>query len=208
MTLAVDGVSDSRSSIEKIENKIKQYNIRTRKKMLGAVLAICTIAPAMAGCRTDSQPSIEKIENNIKQYNIRMRKKIIFIDYSLPIYNKRLFVYDMKNRKIVKKAYVGHALRSGLSRPLDISSKSGSRKTIDGLFRTGTEYRGKSGKSMNVHGLLKKNKNTFRRRIVFHASRSNTALWSQGCFVIFSKKDLDYIIDNFKNGTLLIVSTE
>jgi hypothetical protein len=178
------------------------------KKIIIVFLMLLICLGSFICFANNDSTTIRKIENKIKQYKIRTKSKIIFIDYSAPIYSKRLYVYDIKNKKIIKKTYVGHALLSGLRKPTDISNKIGSWKTIDGLFKTGTKYIGGSGKSMNVHGLLKKNKNTFKRRIVFHGPSYFGAIWSQGCFVVFPKEDLNYIIDNFKNGTLLIVSVE
>ena len=146
-----------------------------------------------------------KISNEYKASN---KNYFIYIDYTQPITKDRLYILDLNRRSIILKSRVGHAIRSGLLRPLFDSNKIGSNKTCTGLFITRESFISSFGKSMFIEGLEKgKNNNCRKRAIIFHSNeKSFCDLWSNGCFVTH-KEINEKIIHLTKNGTLIFVQT-
>jgi hypothetical protein len=48
------------------------------------------------------------------KYSVKNTKYAVLIDYSKSIFSKRLFVVDIKNKKIILTSVVSHAKNSGL----------------------------------------------------------------------------------------------
>ncbi len=98
---------------------------------------------------------------------------ITVVDYSLPSYQKRLFVFD-KDKALVESYLVAHG--AGSADPNDISKASffsnvpNSHCSCLGVFKTGGRYTGKNGKSMRLEGLSPTNDNAMARDIVVHGS--------------------------------------
>ncbi len=149
----------------------------------------------------------EKISKSIEKYNTRFKgqKFISFVDYSMPISEKRFFVFDLKKKKIVLSTHVGHSGYSGEITPFDTSNVPNTRKTSLGLYRVGVQYSGRWGKSKRLHGLSKTNSNAFIRAIVAHSMSGNKPenLYSWGCFT-FYEKDLNTVFKYMKRGTYLL----
>lgn len=101
----------------------------------------------------------------IKSYG---RQRIIFIDYSLPSFRKRLWVIE--GDTILLNCRVSHAKNSGLIYATNFSNISKSHKTCIGKFKSLDSYNGKHGLSMRIKGLDNTNNNALSRAIVFHSA--------------------------------------
>jgi len=147
---------------------------------------------------------------------IEGRKKDILtlIDYSLPSTEKRLYVLDMKNKKLLFVSHVSHGRNSGGNYATDFSNKCGSYKSSLGFFLTENTYQGKNGYSLILNGLEKDiNDKARERAIVIHgAPYANPAVIpssgrlgrSLGCPALPEAVSKS-IIDAIKGGSLLYI---
>ncbi len=137
-------------------------------------------------------------------FNVPDKRHIVVIDYDRSLYAERLFVVDMRKKKIVLRSPVSHALNSGRIFATEFSNISASRKSCVGAFMTAEVYHGKFGYSLRVDGLQKGvNDNARARAIVFHDYEAAFA-YSDGCFM--TKPDLNrQLIDLVRGGCLVFV---
>jgi hypothetical protein len=93
------------------------------------------------------------------------------IDYSLPSTERRLWVIDMVNRRILDHELVAHGEASGGNNAVAFSNQVGSRQSSLGLFRTEGTYVGGSGYSLRLTGLEPGvNDRAMERKIVVHGA--------------------------------------
>lgn len=136
------------------------------------------------------------------------------IDFTKPSTEKRLFVIDLKLKKILFISYVAHGRNSGEKYATSFSNREGSFKSSLGFYKTENTYYGKNGYSLVLDGLERGiNDKAKERAIVMHGAtyadpstiRSCGRLGrSLGCPALplaVSKK----IIDAIKGGTLLYI---
>ena len=136
------------------------------------------------------------------------------IDFTKPSTEKRLFVIDLKLKKILFISSVAHGRNSGEKYATSFSNREGSFKSSLGFYKTENTYYGKNGYSLVLDGLERGiNDKAKERAIVMHGAtyanpstiRSCGRLGrSLGCPALplaVSKK----IIDTIKGGTLLYI---
>ncbi|MBN2482309.1 MAG: murein L,D-transpeptidase catalytic domain family protein [Bacteroidales bacterium] len=75
------------------------------------------------------------------------------IDYSLPSSAERLFIIDIKNRKLLWKSLVAHGKNTGENYASRFSNRPGSYQSSLGFFITGDTYYGQNGYSLILDGL-------------------------------------------------------
>lgn len=138
-----------------------------------------------------------------KQYDAKSDYAVI-IDYRKNLFSKRLYLVDLKSKKVLLKSRVSHAKKSGLLYPNKFSNTIGSKKSSTGAFITSTTYKGKAGFSMRLIGKDDKiNSNAELRHIVFHSLNPKNP-WSEGCFATPSKTNR-YLISKISDGRLVYV---
>ena len=97
--------------------------------------------------------------------------KLAVIDYSLPSSQPRLWVFDLKQRKLLYKEYVAHGRNSGENYASSFSNVNGSYQSSLGLFKTLNSYYGKHGLSLRLDGMEAGiNNNALDRAIVIHGA--------------------------------------
>lgn len=114
----------------------------------------------------------------IKGYNQLLRsgklKKtdvLSIVDFSMPSTEKRLFIVDMLNYKLLFNTYVSHGRNSGLQSATSFSNEPESFKSSLGFYTTASTYSGKHGYSLQLEGLEKGfNDKAMSRGIVMHAA--------------------------------------
>ena len=79
--------------------------------------------------------------------------RLAIIDYTLPSREQRLWVVDLKRRKLLFEEHVAHGKGSGDDIPRAFSDRNGSHQTSLGLFLTDTTYEGGNGYSLKLQGL-------------------------------------------------------
>lgn len=142
------------------------------------------------------------------------RNILTLIDYSKPSTQERLYVLDVKNKRLLHKSLVAHGKNSGGLYATSFSNKQGSYQSSLGFFITGNTYNGKNGYSLILDGLEKGiNDKARQRAIVMHgAPYSNPSVInsagrlgrSLGCPALPEKMNRK-IIDEIKEGTLLFI---
>ncbi len=106
-----------------------------------------------------------------EENKLKNTKVLSLIDYSKSANNKRFYVIDVAQEKILFKTYVAHGKGSGLVYPKSFSNKNQSHKSSLGFFVTGQTYYGKQGYSLRLIGLEKNiNNNALKRAIVIHGA--------------------------------------
>jgi hypothetical protein len=136
-------------------------------------------------------------------------------DMDLPNTIQRLWVLDLKNRKVLHRSLVAHGLGSGHLRAQHFSNEEKSACTSLGFYRTSGSYDGIHGYSRRLDGLDKgQNANAFDRYVVLHAAdyaspdyiRQNGHLgYSRGCPAL-PPEQFKPIIAEVKAGSMLLLS--
>jgi len=144
-----------------------------------------------------------------------LNKEVLsIIDYSKPSTEKRFFIIDIENRKLLYNTLVAHGKKSGYVNATTFSNKYGSHKSSLGFFRTCNSYYGIRGYSLKLEGLEKGiNDNARQRGIIIHganyvderiANGNGVIGRSHGCPAV-SKKLSKEIINLLKGGSLLFI---
>lgn len=106
------------------------------------------------------------------------------VDFSLPSNQKRLFIVDLKNSKLLFHTYVSHGRGSGGVMATNFSNQQDSHMSSLGFYVTGDTYNGKHGLSMRLLGQDKGfNDNANARDVVMHSASyvSEEVAKRQGC---------------------------
>ena len=79
--------------------------------------------------------------------------RLAVIDYSRPSTQQRLWVFDLKQARLLYSEYVAHGRNSGENLATRFSNRDGSLQSSLGLFRTAETYDGDNGYSLRMDGL-------------------------------------------------------
>lgn len=147
-------------------------------------------------------------------YQAKGRKKqmLTIIDYSKPSTEKRFFVIDLHQNKLIYRTYVSHGVNSGGRKATRFSNRVNSRQTSLGTFLTDSTYYGGNGYSLKLDGLTRGiNDNARRRYIVVHGAKYATESFikrhgylgrSWGCPALPTGLSRQ-IIDTIKGGSVI-----
>lgn len=80
-------------------------------------------------------------------------QRLVIIDYSLPSTEKRFWLFDLRQQRLLLRDLVAHGKHSGENRAENFSNRPGSLQSSLGLFRVGERYVGKHGSSIRLIGL-------------------------------------------------------
>jgi L,D-transpeptidase catalytic domain len=165
--------------------------------------------------------SKEAFNYAIKGYNyLRSAGKLAndqilsIVDFSLPSSQKRLFVIDMENFKMLYNTYVAHGRNSGKEYASQFSNAPESFKSSLGFYVTKGTYNGEHGFSLQLEGEEKNiNDNASSRAIVVHSADyvNERLIKSQGYIgrslgcPALPKNLSTAIIQTIKNGTCLFM---
>ncbi len=103
--------------------------------------------------------------------SLKKKELITIIDFSKPSSEKRLYVVDLKTKKLLFFTLVAHGRNSGDLCADLFSNEEGSLKSSLGFFITAETYTGGNGYSLRLDGLEKNiNDNARNREIVIHGA--------------------------------------
>jgi hypothetical protein len=139
---------------------------------------------------------------------------VSIVDFNLPSSQKRLFVIDIKNYRVLFNTLVAHGRNTGREMATSFSNQGESHKSSPGFYITGETYQGKNGFSLKLEGVEAGiNDNAFSRGIVVHGAdyvsdafvnRQGYIGRSQGCPAI-PGQFVYPVINTIKNGTCLFI---
>ena len=119
-----------------------------------------------------SDAVINKVATALKcttAYNVEGSNVLTVIDYSLPSNQKRLWVFDIVQKKLLFKTYESHGIKSGTLLTNNFSNKYNSKASSIGVYKTDQAYYGREGLSLRLEGLERNfNDNAMNRSIVMH----------------------------------------
>ncbi|HRD70074.1 MAG TPA: murein L,D-transpeptidase catalytic domain family protein [Legionella sp.] len=133
------------------------------------------------------------------------------IDYSLPSNKQRMWVFDVRNERLLYNTYVAHGKNSGIVAN-HFSNRESSKESSLGTYITKDTYIGHKGYSLNLQGLDKGfNDHAYNRRVVIHGAwyvepdfikRAGRAGLSWGCPAI-AQTLAKPVINTIKNGSVV-----
>ncbi|ALN81019.1 murein L,D-transpeptidase catalytic domain family protein [Lysobacter antibioticus] len=139
-------------------------------------------------------------------------QRLALIDYSLPSTQRRLWVFDLPQARLLYTEFVAHGRGSGENFATAFSNRDGSHQSSLGLFLTADTYIGGNGYSLRMEGLEPGiNDKARARAIVMHgaryvdpalASRQGRLGRSYGCPAL-RPAVAHQMIDTLKQGQLL-----
>jgi hypothetical protein len=149
-----------------------------------------------------------------KERGLADKELLTIVDYTKPSIERRLWVIDLKNEKVLFNTWVSHGKNSGTVNATSFSNKINSFKSSVGVFVTDEDaYVGNRGYSLRLHGLEPDiNDNAYRRNIVFHgasyvnkatAQRNGMLGRTLGCLAV-SKDMIKQLIDTIKDNTVVV----
>ena len=148
-------------------------------------------------------------QNKIVNHNL-----LTICDYSQPSSQKRLYVIDLKNNKLLYRTYVAHGHNSGADVANSFSNLNSSNKSSLGFLVTAETYTGHNGYSMRFDGMERGiNDNVRVRDVVMHGSayvcgervKNGTMMGrSWGCPAVANTESMA-IINTIKGGTCFYV---
>lgn len=155
---------------------------------------------------------LKKLESNGKLQNSTI---VTIADYSQSSNKKRLYVIDLKNKKLLFNTYVAHGRNTGEEFAKSFSNVEGSFKSSLGFYVTEKPITGPStGYSLLLRGVEKGfNDNAQRREIIVHAADYATEDFikkygrlgrSYGCPALPPELN-KAIIEAIKGGTCLFI---
>ena len=152
--------------------------------------------------------------NLLKKGLIRKKNVLTICDFSQPSYSKRLYVIDVRHKKLLYQTYVAHGQNSGGDYASSFSNDPESFKSSLGFYLTSKTYRGRNGLSLRINGIdTGYNDMASKRNIVLHGSNYvnpqymsdfGTIGTSLGCPAIPTGVS-KHIIRAVKNGSCLFI---
>ena len=152
--------------------------------------------------------------NLVKEGKLKKEGVLSICDFTQSSSNKRLYVIDVANKKLLYNTYVSHGMNSGVEYATSFSNAPESYKSSLGFFLTTKTYFGRNGLSLKVKGLEKGyNDLAAKRHIVLHGSDYITPDYlkdngemgrSLGCAAMPNAVS-PKIIRTIKNGSCLFI---
>ncbi len=175
-----------------------------------------TLYASLAHAAPDLNPQALKSALSAMQCAVssgaRQARHLAVIDYSQPSTARRLWIFDLRSKKLVLRDLVAHGQKSGENFATQFSNRLGSYQSSLGLFRTQESYEGSHGYSLRMDGLEPGFNDRARDRdIVIHGASYVNPLWSQrqgrigrsqGCPAV-RPQVARQVVDNLKNGQFM-----
>lgn len=120
-------------------------------------------------------PSLQALEvalNGYDQLKGELKNQVLtVIDFTLPSTQKRLWIIDMAQQKVLLHTVVAHGRNSGQLLAEHFSNRPESYQSSLGFYKTAETYQGKHGYSLRLDGLEKGiNDQARNRAIVIHGA--------------------------------------
>lgn len=154
------------NEIMPILNTTPVYDASTLPALINAKQMLMKESPAL------NSAVINKVLSTLKctlEYNTGHSNILAVIDYSLPSSDKRLWVFNLSEQRLLFHTYVSHGIKSGALLSNYFSNKNDSKATSIGVYKTENTYYGRHGLSLKLNGLDRGfNDNAYNRSVVVH----------------------------------------
>lgn len=160
--------------------------------------------------------AVRGYEKLVSQGKLLNQSIIAIVDFSQPSSQKRLYVLDMANYKVLFNTLVAHGRNSGKEWATYFSNKPASYKSSPGFYITGETYAGNNGYSLKLNGVENGiNDKAMKRAIVMHGADYVNESYifsqgyigrSQGCPAV-PLRDARNIINTIRDGACLYIHT-
>ncbi len=137
---------------------------------------------------------------------------LVIIDFTKPSDEKRFYVFDLKQERLLYHTFVAHGRNTGLKHATKFSNQPNSHCSSLGFLLTAETYYGKHGLSLKLDGLEKNiNHHARDRAVVIHSAsyanqdfvdRHGRLGRSYGCPTL-PQKDYSEIVNTIKEGALI-----
>ena len=108
----------------------------------------------------------------VSRGQVRNPHMLSIADFSQSNQNKRLYIIDLRNRRLLMQTYVSHGRNSGEDMATSFSNANNSNKSVLGFLLTAETYTGEYGLALRFSGLEKGINDMVRQRaIVLHGSK-------------------------------------
>ena len=161
--------------------------------------------------------AFEKAMVGYENLDFNNKNIITVIDFTLPSTEKRMFVIDLKNKKVLFNNIVSHGRNSGEKYATSFSNRHGSYQSSLGFYTTENTYQGGNGYSLVLNGLEKGiNDQAKPRAVVIHGADycSQSVInatgrlgRSYGCPAL-PRELTKPIINTIKNGSMVFIYAE
>lgn len=150
--------------------------------------------------------------NNARREGYDYQQVLTVIDYSKPSSQRRFWVFDLRNERLLYDELVAHGRNSGSTMATSFSNQPNSLKSSIGVYTTGQPYGGQHGYSLRLIGLEPGfNDNAYSRAIVVHGAwyvnsdqaRRGGVGRSWGCPAL-NPQVAKPIINTISNGTVIV----
>lgn len=158
--------------------------------------------------------ALEGLEELKAEGQVRNDSIITIVDFDQPSVNKRLYILDLKNFKLLFNTWAAHGRRSGALMATSFSNTLSSNKSSLGFYLTDVPYYGGNGYSLKLKGMEPGlNDKAMQRAIVLHGARyvSQSSIdelgylgRSFGCPAVPVELNLP-IIETIKEGSVLFI---
>ncbi len=158
--------------------------------------------------------AINGLDQLLEKGEIENDHIISIIDFTKSSSQKRLFIIDLEQSRLLFNTYVAHGQNSGKEYATRFSNTPESFQSSLGFYETSGTYQGKNGYSMQLVGLEKGiNDKADKRAIVMHGAPYVSDIYirsqgyigrSWGCPAVPEKLNKP-IIDKIKNGSCLFI---
>jgi hypothetical protein len=109
--------------------------------------------------------------NLVKRGMIRRKNVLSICDFSQPSRNKRMYVIDVRHKRLLYRTFVAHGQNSGGEYADSFSNEPDSYKSSLGFYVTSRTYFGRNGLSLRIEGVdTGYNDMAGKRNIVLHGS--------------------------------------
>lgn len=148
----------------------------------------------------------------VKHHDADNGAVLTIVNFTVPSYQRRMWVIDVKTGKLLLAMHVAQGKNSGKVYATHFSNRPGSDESSPGIFTTAYEYDGEHGNSMRIKGLEDGiNNDTMARAVVIHPAWYVTPAFiekygyagrSWGCFAFNPKRSPKFLKD-IKGHTVL-----
>ena len=164
------------------------------------------------GLRPEALRAALESWDGLRSAGEQVRPLLTVVDYGLPSTEKRMWVLDLENTRVLFHELVAHGRNSGDNLARAFSNVHGSYMTSLGTFVTAGTYEGRNGYSLRLRGMTPEiNDQAEARAIVVHGAPyvSDSAIRSlgrlgrsHGCPAVRSDVAAE-LIDTIKDGSVL-----